>query len=98
MINGMKSNKSKCRILHLRWSNARHRCKLGEDWVESSPAQRDLEVLVGSRVNRSQQPALAARRANSTLGCTKQGMTSWAREGIVPLCSVLVWPHLQYCG
>jgi len=92
----MKSNKSKCWILHLGWSKVRHRCKLGEEWAERSPAQRDLGVLVGSRINRSQQPTLAARRSNRTLECIKHGMTSWVRQVIVPLCSVLVWPHLEY--
>ncbi|KAK4830324.1 hypothetical protein QYF61_010088 [Mycteria americana] len=50
IINGMKLN-NKGRILHLGWSNARHKYKLGEEWLESSPAERDLGVLVDSRVN-----------------------------------------------
>lgn len=60
----MKFYKLECWILHLEWNNARHKYKLGEERLESSPAERDLEVLVGSRVNRSQQRALAAKRAN----------------------------------
>ena len=42
MINGMKFNKSKCRIMHLGQSNTGHKYKLGEEWLESSPAERDL--------------------------------------------------------
>jgi len=42
MINGKKFNKSKCQILHLRWSNTRHKYKLGEECLESSHAERDL--------------------------------------------------------
>ncbi|GAB0177261.1 mitochondrial enolase superfamily member 1 [Grus japonensis] len=48
MINGMKFNKSKCQILHQGRSNARHKCKVGEEWLESRPAERHLGVLVSS--------------------------------------------------
>ena len=76
IINGMKFNKTKCWILHLGWSNAGHRYKLGEEWLESSPAERDLGLLVDSRLNVSQQSALAAKRANCILGCIKHSITS----------------------
>ena len=97
MINGMKLNKCKCRILRLGWSDARHKYKWGEEWLESSPAERDLGVLVGSRLNTSQQRALAAKRANRIPGCIKHGITSRSKEVIVPLYSALVQPHLEYC-
>ncbi|KAK4832548.1 hypothetical protein QYF61_024048 [Mycteria americana] len=97
MINGMKFNKSKCRILHLGWSNAGHKNKVGEEWLESSPAERDAAVLVGSRLNRSQQCAPAAKRANRILGCIKHRSTSQPKEVIIPLYSALVRPHLERC-
>ncbi|KAK4831911.1 LOW QUALITY PROTEIN: hypothetical protein QYF61_020058 [Mycteria americana] len=71
--------------------------KLGEEWLESSPAERDLGVLVASRLHMSQQHALAARRANRILGYIKHSITSWSKEVIIPLYSALVWPHLEYC-
>ncbi|KAK4811153.1 hypothetical protein QYF61_019784 [Mycteria americana] len=93
IVNGMKFNK----ILHLGWSNAGHKYKLGEEWLGSSPAERDLGVLVNSRLNRSQQCALAAKRANCILGCIKHSITSQSKEVIIPLYLALVWPHLEYC-
>ncbi|KAK4807101.1 hypothetical protein QYF61_018442 [Mycteria americana] len=98
MINGMKVNKNKCWILHQGRSNAGHKYKLGEEWLESSPAERDLGVPVDSRLNmRSQQCALAAKRANGILGCIKHSRTSQSKEVIIPLYSALVRPHLEYC-
>ena len=96
MINGMKFNKSKCWILHLGQSNAGHKYKLGEEWLESNPAERDLGVLLDSRLNMSQQRALAAKRANCILGCIKHRITSQSKGMIILLYSALVQPRLEH--
>ncbi|GAB0187548.1 hypothetical protein GRJ2_001220100 [Grus japonensis] len=97
MINGMKFKKVKCQILHIGQSNAGHRYKLGEAQLESSPAEKDLGVLVNSRLSMREQCALAAQRANHILGGIKHSITCWSREVIFLVYLVLVQRHLGYC-
>jgi len=82
--------------VHLGQTNAGPKYKLGEEWLESSPAGKGLGLLAGRRLSRSQQSALAAKRANPILGCIKHSTTSWSKEVIVPLYSALVQPHLKH--
>ena len=86
----------KCWVLHLGRGNPGYTYRLGDETLESSPAEKDLEVVVDSKLNMSQQCALAARRASRILKSIKNNIASQSREGIVPLYSALVQPHLEY--
>lgn len=71
--------------------------RLGNKWVESTPAQKDLEVLVDADLNMSWQCALSAWKPNSILGCIWRSVTTRSREVIPQLCSTLM-EHCPTCS
>ena len=70
----MKYNKGKCRVLHLGKNNPRYQYMLGTDLLGSGVGERDLGVLVYSKMTMSQHCALVARKANGILGCISRAV------------------------
>ena len=69
----MRSKKSKCRVLCLEGNSHMHQYRLGDDLLERHTAEKDLGVLVDSRLPMSQQCVpLWPRRPMGSWGALKR--------------------------
>jgi len=50
----MRLNKAKCRVLYFSHTNPMQCYRLGEQWLENCPADKDLGVLFDSQLDVSQ--------------------------------------------
>jgi len=91
----MKFNEDKCKALQVGQNYPMPQHWLGTDWLASSSAERDLEVLL-NKANRSQQRAPALMKGNYILSCiwsvgSKAGKTIFSPPLRHDLHALLSW-------
>ncbi|PKU39020.1 rna-directed dna polymerase from mobile element jockey-like [Limosa lapponica baueri] len=59
--------------------------RLGEEWLESCLAEKDLGVLVDCQLNTIQQCTQVAKKANSTLACIRNSVIRGEQENVIYL-------------
>ena len=93
----MMFNNTQCKVWYLGHGNPHYQYKLRSARMEHNCDKKDVGVLVYDKLDMSQQHAHTAQKAKCILGCFQRSMVSRVREAILPLCSAVVRPHLEYC-
>ena len=84
-VNPTKLNKAKLKVLHLGWGNPHYQYRLGDERVESNPAEKDLGILVKEKIM-SHYCAFASHKDSHILDCIKRRVFCRSRKVIPPLC------------
>lgn len=85
----MKFKKANFKVLWMGRGNPEQKSRLGGKWIERSPEEEDLKVLVEKNLNVTWHHVHAAQKANCNHGCIKTSVNSRVREVLLSFCLAL---------
>lgn len=94
----MGFNVDKCKVMGLGSKNAGMDYTLDGSILERVQEEKDLGIVVCSKLKVSRQCGKAAARANQVLGMIHRTFSTRSRGVMMKLYKALVRPHLEYCG
>ncbi|KAJ7419758.1 hypothetical protein BTVI_24241 [Pitangus sulphuratus] len=68
----MKFNKTKCKVLHLDWGNHQYQYRMSDEWIQTSPVEKDWGIMVDEKLDMCWQWVLTAQKTDFILGCIGQ--------------------------
>lgn len=84
-MNHIKFDGGKCQVLPLGNNNSRHQYTLTSGKLESSLVEKDIRILVDSKLTMNKKCIITANKANDILGYIKQTIASMLWEVILAL-------------
>ena len=95
---GMAFNVQKCKVMHVGHANPGHVYTMRNVQLETTEEERDLGVIMSSRLKAGPQCAKAARTAQMVLGQIGRAFHFRDRHVFVRLYKTYVRPHLEFAG
>lgn len=90
-----KIHSKKCKVPHLGRNITRHQYMSSTTHRENSFAEKNLRVLMDTKLNVSKQCFLAVKNAAGTLLCARRIVT-WRLRDLIYTFLFLVRPHMEY--
>ena len=92
----MSFNVDKCKVLHIGRKNPCSSYTLNGKILKEVDKEKDLGILVDSKLNFNEQCAAASRKGNQILGIIKRNFSFMDKGMFLKLYKSIVRPHLEY--
>ena len=93
----MKFNFDKCKVMHIGRAKRKTTYNMGGHQLTEIEKEKDLGVIINSKLSSSEQVLEARKKALRMLGIICRNVAYKSAEVIIKLYCAFVRPHLEYC-